>query len=152
MVRDESFWKDAIDLNDDYEPIYDDEYIDDVGQVATVDFDLAITDNLIKLADEIRVAKGYEPLWDNRDSDGWYNFHICIEDVNGGRVQGGIYFSANETYEDDYKEYYIELTKEEMEWVYDALANAIEYWGGTVETIRTHLDFARDLLKGDSMK
>ena len=63
MVRDESFWRDAIDLNRDYEPNYDIATIEGIGRVATVDYDLAVTDNLIKLADEIRVAKGYEPLW-----------------------------------------------------------------------------------------
>lgn len=147
MVRDKEFWMKAIDLYDDYEPIYADEQIDGFGQVATVDFDLAITDNLIKLADEIRAQYNYAPLWDDMGC-GWYNFHICIEDVDGGRVEGGIYFTANETVEDDYKEYFIELTEEEMKWVRDALSNALSYWGGDIVTLETHLDFARDIMKG----
>lgn len=147
MVRDKEFWRDAIDLNRDYEPNYDIATIEGIGRVATVDYDLAITDNLIKLADEIRVAKGYEPLWDNWHSDGWYNFYVWVEDANGGQLHSSIYCTVNNTPDDDYAEYYIDFTEEESKWIYEALDNAIRYWSNDYETIETHLETARGLLK-----
>lgn len=147
MVRDKEFWREAIDLGSDYEPNYDVATIEGIGRVATVDYDLAITDNLIKLADEIRVAKGYEPLWNNWNSDGWYNFYVWVEDVDGGRLHSSIYCTANNTPDDDYAEYYIDFTEEEAKWIYEALDNAIRYWSNDYETIETHLEIARGLLK-----
>ena len=147
MVRDKEFWREAIDLGSDYEPNYDVATIEGIGRVATVDYDLVITDNLIKLADEIRVAKGYEPLWNNWNSDGWYSFYVWVEDVDGGRLHSSIYCTANNTTDDDYAEYYIDYTEEEAKWIYEALDNAIRYWSNDYETIETHLENARGLLK-----
>lgn len=115
MTRDKKFWFDAIQLPWDYEEMVD---IDETG-VVTINYDLAITDELIKLADELRLEKGYAPLFDDPE-DGWYNFYADVEDVNGGRLLPRIICIANNT-EDDYSEYDIELTEEEAKWVYDKL-------------------------------
>ena len=146
MVRDESFWRDAIDLNSDFEPNYDVATVDGIGQVATVDFDLAPTDNLIRLADEIRAQYGYAPLLDNWDAEGWYNFYVWVEDVDGGRLHTDIYCTANDTPEEDYGEYFISFTDEEARWIYEELDNQIRYWSDDEETIETYLEIAREQL------
>lgn len=85
---------------------------------------LVSTYHLITLADKLRMAEGYRPMYalpemPEIDQDGWYDFYIG---VNGWSRSGAApcvdncisFVVVNSTSEDDEHEYRIELDEEEQ--------------------------------------
>lgn len=109
-----------LDPHEDYDFGSDQCYIDYPCVFPTVSFYLPCTDGLIELADEIRKENGYAPLTESEC--GWYNFYIGLNGFSDTRMDNCILFIVNdETADDDYADYQIDLDEEEQLAVYNRL-------------------------------
>ena len=74
-----------------------------------INFEIEDTNELIKIADNIRRKKGNKDLVKKINNDVWYNFYLDV-DLKKKKIR--IWFSANNSIKDDYASYEIKLTKE----------------------------------------
>lgn len=140
MVRDKEFWKEAIYFQEqDIE--YDETILHtpDGGKhpIVALDIYLWAMDKLVKLVDEMRSEYGYEPVFGSFGENGAYNFYISVLD---GRAHCGLFVSncidviVCGTEHDDGKEYSIELSEDERNWVLEEIDRlAKEYNGVGIE-------------------
>ena len=94
---------------------------DGIDEKISVDWYLYPTDNLIKIADELRKSKGFLPMFSDNtndyDSTGWYNFYLTVEgdlsdSKNISELAYELYFSvATDLANDDGECYSIVLSE-----------------------------------------
>lgn len=130
MIRAEI--KDNIYIDDEFmryfssdEYGYDQAYVSFPIVFPTVRLQLASTKGLDAIADELRKAEGDLPFFDDTgdyDDIGWYDFFIDLNGYNDHHVDTCIYARAY----DDSDEYYIDLTSDEQEYIYQALSKEID--------------------------
>ena len=95
----------------------------------TVEFDLAATADLCRIADGMRARLGYKPMLgdgsnddDEIDLDGWYNFTIGLNGFSSTKVDASIMFVVvNSDSEDNERTYEIDLCEGEQELIYRLL-------------------------------
>ena len=93
-----------------------------------MEFDLAATADLCRIADRMRARLGYKPMLDDVggdediDLDGWYNFTIGINAFSSTKVDASIMFVVvNSDSEDNERAYEIDLCEGEQELIYRLL-------------------------------
>lgn len=134
MTLTEKFIADTIQLDSGAEVMYGSDQIYDTYpcRFPTVEFQLVATDALVKVADRIRMEKGYLPMHprdgrtDEVDNDGWYDFYVGISKLPGDHQQcqldSSISFVVVNSDSDDNEDMYnIDLTESEKECVFDIL-------------------------------
>ena len=97
---------------------------DGIDEKFSVDWYLYPTDNLIKIADELRKSKGFLPMCPDStnyyDSTGWYNFYLTVESdlsdsKNVSELTYELFFSvATDLADDDCECYSIILSESFM--------------------------------------
>lgn len=105
------------------------EYVNYPVRFGTVEFELMASEELVRLADRIRVDNGYRPMHamdgytdDTCDNEGWYDFYVGISSHRPGRTDNCIEFCVvNADSEDNEDHYSIDLTEEEQEFLYARL-------------------------------
>ena len=74
-------------------------------------FDLQPTNELLRIADGIRKEKGYTDMVTDDDTDVWYNYYLDVDVV---KETVTMWFSCNNGEKDDYANYTIDLSEEEI--------------------------------------
>lgn len=96
MTHDKEFWERAISVGTDCDPQYgaDQMYMGYPKVFATVNLYLESTSELDYIMDEKRTASGHKPFVfavDESDGvEGYYNYYIGINDMDGGCVDNAI--------------------------------------------------------------
>lgn len=134
MTLTENFIREAIQLDSHAEVMYGSDEIFDTYpcRFPTVEFQLMATDELVEVADRIRLDKGYKPMHprdgrtDDVDSDGWYDFYVDISKLPGDnqpcQIDSCITFIVVNSDSDDNEDMYeISLTDDERLAVYEIL-------------------------------
>lgn len=134
MTLTEKFIADTIQLDSVAEVMYGSDQIYDTYpcRFPTVEFQLVATDALVKVADRIRMEKGYLPMHprdgrtDEVDNDGWYDFYVGISKLPGDHQQcqldSSISFVVVNSDSDDNEDMYtIDLTESEKECMFEIL-------------------------------
>lgn len=130
----------GIVIDADAELLYgtDQVYIDCPVTFPTVSIELCETGSLDRLADAIRAAEGFKPMFpddttdpDSYDPDGWYNFYVTLNGYSKHHVDNCIEFTVqSENAPDDWQSNSIDLTEEEQAALYAVLdAQLREHFG-----------------------
>ena len=104
----------------------------------TVTFYLPCTNGLIDMADDIRAQKtGYPPL--SKSETGWYNFYAGLNGYTKTHTDSAIMFTVNdETAEDDFESYAIDLDETEQAVLYAHLSELAKVvYGKDAEALLT---------------
>ena len=123
MIRDEIRDNISIDYVHDFG--YDQVYDSFPCVFPTVCIELGSCAGLDALADKMRKADGEFPFFDDSgdyDDDGWYDFFIGLNGYNAHHVDTCIYARAY----NDHGDYYIDLSDDEQEYVYQCLNSEID--------------------------
>ncbi len=83
------------------------EWVD--GQILS--FEVYPNDEMLKISDEIRASKGFEDLVRDSTNDVWYNYYLDVDIVKETVI---LWFSCNNGEKDDYANYTIDLSEEEI--------------------------------------
>lgn len=135
MIREEI--KDNIFVNNDYfywseedSYGYDQAYNSFPCVFPTVNILLDSTESLDSLADKERKNAGCIPLFDTSeeyDSNAWYEFQIHLNGFTNSHVDTAIYVEVQSlSEEDDMETFYIDLSAEEQEYIYQCLNEELD--------------------------
>lgn len=134
-----------IDFGEDVQYGKDQVYIHTPIVFPTVTFTLLPTNMLMNCANRLRMEAGYKrtDYGDEVDENAWFNFYIGLNGFNDTHIDTAIEaVVCNSDQADEGTSYYIDLTTEEQEALYDRLdEECVRYLEKTCEDL---LEFAKE--------
>lgn len=154
MTHDKEFWERAISVGTDCDPQYgaDQIYMGYPKVFATVNLYLESTSELDYIVDEMRTVSGHKPFVfaiDESDGvEGYYNYYIGINDIDGGCVDNAISCVVCSDFADDDGEIYaIPLDKEDGQIVWEILDDKLRKYSWEQKSCKELLDEAREWIE-----